>query len=827
MLRIHAQHRPPVPSAEHLFRPRLTERLLHSEARLSLLQAPAGSGKSQLLRECAQVAPDGVMLCWLDLDGAADAFELRLARALGLPDPQLLESALQGSDRPLWIMLDQYPGQASPNLDQTLMRLLQLSTPQVRWWIATRRRPGWPIPRWLLSGDACLVDASQLALTREEAGALRGLLEQPGDALTLLHRTQGWLAGARLYLMAAPTAEGSGDYQQLLADYLQCDLLAGIPGAARKALTLLACLPSIDATLYDSVLELVNDAPCLTELLAMGVFLEPLPRSPGRYRINPAVADNLATMACGRHRIWLCLRACQYFAAIGDTRQAIELALRAEQVDVAASLMQRMSLDQLLYGAGPGQLLSWYEQLPEELHPGSPQLVLLQSWALALAGRLEEASRCAEQLAAFLPRPRPAEQRQWLASWQLLSARIALSEGLPDVAAAAIAEVSPVMSQLHWSEQVLAQLMQGEWEAPGYESEICAQSLKRVREHRCVALEGLLVLQQAEQLDRRGELERAQGLAARVLAEAGECSALLRGRACLHLGRSAWRAGRLDESEGFYRQALHACSEAGDPALAWAHAGLAEVAVARSQVATGFEEVGEALRDLQRLKVSQILYRPLLDLVRGKLWLLQGKHERSAELADFMLEQCHCRPSWRIAYIGLCVREAFELLRSRAQLSLHKDCSQRLELHLQHITRCGYLGQAGELWFALAEIHMAFGRQRKAQAALFEGVALAQRLGSAGTECHWLSSCSEINKWVARLDLDKEEAIDTAAILLSRRERSVLAMIAEGRANQEIADSLHISLHTVKSHAQRINTKLGVSRRTQAIVRAKSLGLVN
>ncbi|MNT52363.1 Response regulator protein VraR [compost metagenome] len=53
----------------------------------------------------------------------------------------------------------------------------------------------------------------------------------------------------------------------------------------------------------------------------------------------------------------------------------------------------------------------------------------------------------------------------------------------------------------------------------------------------------------------------------------------------------------------------------------------------------------------------------------------------------------------------------------------------------------------------------------------------------------------------------------------------MLKLIAQGYANQQIADALFISLHTVKTHAQRINAKLGVERRTQAILRAKELGL--
>jgi LuxR family maltose regulon positive regulatory protein len=61
---------------------------------------------------------------------------------------------------------------------------------------------------------------------------------------------------------------------------------------------------------------------------------------------------------------------------------------------------------------------------------------------------------------------------------------------------------------------------------------------------------------------------------------------------------------------------------------------------------------------------------------------------------------------------------------------------------------------------------------------------------------------------------------------LSNRELAVLRLIARGCSNQEISEQLFISLHTVKTHASHINSKLGVERRTQAVARAKELGLL-
>ncbi len=69
-------------------------------------------------------------------------------------------------------------------------------------------------------------------------------------------------------------------------------------------------------------------------------------------------------------------------------------------------------------------------------------------------------------------------------------------------------------------------------------------------------------------------------------------------------------------------------------------------------------------------------------------------------------------------------------------------------------------------------------------------------------------------------------APEPVAEALTAREMQVLHLIAEGLSNQDIADRLTLTLSTVKSHAKSIYAKLGVSGRTQAIARARELGLL-
>jgi LuxR family maltose regulon positive regulatory protein len=61
---------------------------------------------------------------------------------------------------------------------------------------------------------------------------------------------------------------------------------------------------------------------------------------------------------------------------------------------------------------------------------------------------------------------------------------------------------------------------------------------------------------------------------------------------------------------------------------------------------------------------------------------------------------------------------------------------------------------------------------------------------------------------------------------LSARELEVLGLLAAGRSNQAIAEELVITLDTVKRHVTHILDKLGAANRTQAVTRARALGLL-
>ncbi|KAB0529059.1 helix-turn-helix transcriptional regulator, partial [Pseudomonas chlororaphis subsp. aureofaciens] len=100
-------------SSHHLSRSRLSVPLLASPARVKLLCAPAGSGKTALLAECLLQAPAACRVCWLPQAGAAQTpLQLcgELARALGLAaaDEAAVLEHLAQVQAPTWLFLDDY-----------------------------------------------------------------------------------------------------------------------------------------------------------------------------------------------------------------------------------------------------------------------------------------------------------------------------------------------------------------------------------------------------------------------------------------------------------------------------------------------------------------------------------------------------------------------------------------------------------------------------------------------------------------------------------------------------------------------------------------------
>jgi ATP/maltotriose-dependent transcriptional regulator MalT len=145
-----------------------------------------------------------------------------------------------------------------------------------------------------------------------------------------------------------------------------------------------------------------------------------------------------------------------------------------------------------------------------------------------------------------------------------------------------------------------------------------------------------------------------------------------------------------------------------------------------------------------------------------------------------------------------------------------RDVREALQQLLNQAVEQGRQAFASELWSSYADACNVYADLPATHQARQTAQSLRQRLNYQGL---WFAEGE------ATLATTGEIPTATEACL-SCRELTVLRLIAQGLSNQEVAEQLFISLHTVKTHARRINGKLGVARRTQAVAQAKALGLL-
>lgn len=452
-------------------RPALSQRLLASEARLRLLCAPAGFGKSVLLGQCARLTPAGIRRVWLDLGGRRLNPALLLARLAAVlqcaaPDGEAEDALLallheQGGR--LWIFLDDYPRQPDAELDACLERLFAAAPAQAAWWVASRRAPAWNLPRLLLQGDLLELQGEDLALDEEGLAALLAALqlELADDCRrALLQHSEGWLAAIRLLLLDADEAALRQRLQAgcaLLRDYVEREVLGSLDAELRADFCALALLPRFSAALCTHLLEgrggeLLGEL--LGELQRRQLFIRALDSSGTWFRLWRPLAQVLRGLLGAAPQAPVHLRACQWFARHGDIREAVEHALHAGQVEVAVNYLQRFSQEQLLQGQSVAQFLQWREELPAWLFASSPRLIVLQAWALILCARFDEAGECMQTLAHFLPQPDARRQRKLLAHWQTLAGVLARQCGRRDARQHCL-EALQGLDEGAWSQRVL------------------------------------------------------------------------------------------------------------------------------------------------------------------------------------------------------------------------------------------------------------------------------------------------------------------------------------------------------------------------------------
>lgn len=147
-----------------------------------------------------------------------------------------------------------------------------------------------------------------------------------------------------------------------------------------------------------------------------------------------------------------------------------------------------------------------------------------------------------------------------------------------------------------------------------------------------------------------------------------------------------------------------------------------------------------------------------------------------------------------------------------------RDARAALEAALEAWARMDHLPDAGVTHLSLAEAHARAGSRDIAREHLEEGRRIAVELGARP----WLARAAAIaQRYGFTTRAQRPEDVLTA------REAEVLTLLAEGRTNRQIAETLFISAKTASVHVSRVITKMGASNRTEAVGIARRRGLVD
>jgi ATP/maltotriose-dependent transcriptional regulator MalT len=833
-------------SSHHQPRNRLSEPLLASSARVRLLCAPAGSGKTALLTECLFQVRAECEAIWLPLAGAPlspEEFCLRLSRALGLVeglDVTQFMAELAHWSRPTSLFIDDYSRLPNPPLDALLDRLLAVSSPALTWWISTRRRPQCNWPRLLLDDELFESEPASLALTHDEVVSVLGHL--PSDqahrvATRIIQRTGGWCAGARMALLQKCDWSQKPQPQHridTLLDYLQHELFSNLTPEQNEAWRVLAHLPRFNALLCEHLFGPGEGAQLLHDLQVLGCFIEPWQDSADWLQVFRPLSRIMQESHWPCARSWH-RRACQWFTATQDWRAAFEQALLAEEYETAVILLQHLSFEDLFEDQIVVLLLRLHERQGQELTLMTPQLIGLVTGALLFAGRFEQAGQCLGHLARFLPQPTAQLEQQLLARWQAQQGWLSHLQGQMEPARVCFQEALAALADDAWQARLMClsgltqqALLCGELDQA---HALNREALCLARAHGSLLFEGLLELDHAQWLEQRGAPLRAENLLVGI-------EHLLRQRAMVPvplLGRIALRRGRLALCMGLDAQAaelfsrgLEDCSRSADKRVLYGYLGQAQLAGNRGDYACAFERLREAERVMQQRQIPDTVYRGIVLQVSSQFWLQQGRPLLVQEALGRLLR--HYRGPFALqappATFELIIRIEYLLACAHAQLNRHENCLPTIERLLNKTEARGMLTAQTELLLAFAELAESNGDKAAAQRAF-------QRAGTLVERCRLQQAMRE---WELRQGnpgtasdqplpgLPRENADPAQG--LSRREREVLMLIAQGASNQQVAEQLYISLHTVKTHARRINGKLGVERRTQAVAKAKLMGIL-
>jgi LuxR family maltose regulon positive regulatory protein len=669
-------------------RPALIERLgAGLQRKLTLVSAPAGSGKSTLVSAWLQGLDRTA--AWLSLDEGDNApvrFFAHLFAALGQvdgvrrsaqdllqaspsPQPDALVAALindiAGDAEPFVLVLDDYHTIHELAIHDAVGLLLDRQPPELHLVIVTRHDPPLPLSRLRARGQLTEIRQSDLRFRHDEAAVFlrqaMGLPLTDADIAALEERTEGWITGLQLAALSmqgrdeqsvAGFIEGFSGRHHFVLDYLTDEVLKRQPEALQRFLLHTSILERMSGPLCDALMEreeeaaakrlAAGEAVTSSETLPRQTDGETLPRQTDGETLQQLDAANLFVVPLDDERNWY--RYHNLFAELLRAR------LQETDADQVPGLHRRAAAWYEEHGFGPDAVHHALASGDDDLAADVVQRQIMQ---LATWSRLDVATLLGwlQALPEHVVRRRP-----WL--W-LFTFRAMFASGRLEESMRVLDELEQALPR-----QTDGETLQGDRSLP---------DAQRVLQ--------LAAADRASLAATRGNVAVVEAFAKRYLAQAQEDDTTGRLRAVAAVGMAHYRSGNMAKARRAFREAIDLALAAKLPVVVVPFlCNLAEVQIAQGQLRQALETCQQA-EQVGTLQGTRIASAGFVGVVKAHI-LYQQNDLQGAE---------------RNALDGLAL-----------------------------LSRGGIAEQFGNIHAVLAQVRQAQGDQQGAQAAIEWAAQLAQ-----------------------------------------------------------------------------------------------------
>ena len=750
-------------------------------------------------------------------------------------------------EEPAILVLDDYHVITNTLIHEMLDYFLEHQPRYVHLVITTRSDPALPLARLRARGQMTEIRASDLRFIEEEAehffNQSMQLVLKEEDIRSLETRTEGWAVGLQLAALAlknitdpqsfVETFRGSHRY---VLDYLAEEIIRQQRGDVRKFLIQTSILERFNAESCEALTGFPNSRDLLSELEQANLFLIPLDGERVWYRYHHLFADFLQTELSKTETEKLYKQAALWHEQNDLLSEAVHYATVSGDLELLADVIDRgLKGDANWSGGNLNLYAGWLEVLPPQAFQSRPALSLNASHILYLLGRFELAEKQIDQTEQTLQAlPSSPEKDQMLALASFHRGAIASVRGDSQQAIERIAFAQRMLPKENHLQHARGFFSLGLAYELSKQTELAIQNyLKSSEEAQSAGVLSLAIhaLGSAAQVQiSRGQLSLAAQACQQAIKIAGGKRLLPLGLAEIILGNIALERNDLAAAEEFLQNGIALSRRGGlmdDVILGLSH--LSRLYIHHGRVSDALEIAREVNTIIQGFGVERMSM-----LAAAYTANLQHHAGQDAAAKQWAVEYQAVRADQSHSFMDLT------LVRILLKTGERKKIPSVLNLLIKREQAQGRVRIVMESMILMALYH----RAEKNIPATVDW--LSQALGLAAPEGFiriFLDDREALLDLLPKARQTAPEFVD--AILgiqqvdsdshtspldqlidpLSEQEIRILKLLAGGKSNQEIADELVISVGTAKWHVHNILQKLGVSNRSQAIVRAKELGL--